>query len=108
MEYDADPDWRTHIASLKADHLEDVVGRVETAAVAGAPVDTGAMAASVPVYTEISGDTGKVGTSKHYGIFVEEGHRVAYKDRDGNIVYTGDVVPPQPWLRPALYSQGGG
>lgn len=106
MEYDADPNWETHIGELKAEHLAAVVGRVKVAAEAAAPVDTGAMLASV--YSEIDGDTGRVGSPLYYALYVEDGHRVAYRGADGEIHYTGDVVPPQPWLRPALYSEGGG
>lgn len=48
------------------------------------------------------------GTDLNYGLYVEEGHRVAYRDSEtGDTIYTGDVVAPQPFLRPSLYDLGG-
>lgn len=50
--------------------------------------------------------TVRVGTDLNYGLYVEEGHRVAYRDQQtGEVVFTGKVVPPEPYLRPALYRE---
>lgn len=47
----------------------------------------------------------RVGSDLDYSVWVNEGHRVAYRDANGSIVYTGDVVPPQDFLRGPLYTK---
>lgn len=86
--------------------FSQLVGEIRDDAKALAPVDTGHLRDSID--SEIRGETARIGSELNYALFVEEGHRVAYKDAAGNTVFTGDVVPPQPFLRPALYRKRGG
>lgn len=106
MDYVPNPHWREDIAADVRAWFAELVGGVRTDAKAGCPVDTGNLRDSID--SEILGDTGRIGTELNYGLYVEEGHRVAYAGPDGETVYTGDVVPPQPFLRPALYRRRGG
>lgn len=107
MEYVESRDWREKIAADNRALLARIVGEVLVDAKAGAPVDEGTLRDSLE--SEIRGETGRIGTDENYGIYVEEGHRVAYKDAaTGETVFTGEVVPPQPYLRPALYRKRGG
>jgi len=106
VEYMSNPGWRDEFDPVKRGWFEDLVLRIGVTAEAIAPVDTGALRQSIDV--EVQGDTGRIGSNLHYAGYVEEGHRVAYRGSDGETHYTGDVVPPQPFLRPALYGEGGG
>lgn len=45
----------------------------------------------------------RVGSDLDYSVWVNEGHRIAYRNSAGVIVYTGGVVPPQDFLRAALF-----
>jgi phage gpG-like protein len=101
VEYHADPDWHSHVETAAQDWFRRIVGEVESDAKALAPVDTGALRASIS--SEISGDTARIGSNLDYSLYVEEGHRVAYRGADGTTHYTGEVVPPEPFLKPALY-----
>lgn len=108
MEYREEPGWHDKLA---AGHIrpwfEDLVLEVGIDAQRGAPVDTGALAASIEA--EVDGDVGRVGSPLEYARYVEDGHRVAYRDPEtGETVFTGEVVPPQPYLRPALFRRRGG
>jgi hypothetical protein len=105
VEYVEDGGWREKIAEDMRELLARVVGEVLVDAKAACPVDTGHLRDSLD--SEIRGDTGRVGTDLNYGLYVEEGHRVAYAGPEGVTVFTGDVVPPQPYLRPALYRKRG-
>jgi len=105
-EYREEPGWQEKIAADNRELLARLTGEVLVDAKAGCPVDEGNLRDSLE--SEIRGDTGRVGTNLNYGIYVEEGHRVAYKDSaTGETVFTGEVVPPQPFLRPALYRNRG-
>lgn len=107
MEYREEPGWHNKVTTLSGDLLTRLVGEVEEDARRGAPVDTGALEASIR--SSVSGDVGRIGSDLDYSVYVEDGHRVAYRDsRTGEIVYTGEVVPPQPYLRPALFRKRGG
>lgn len=106
MEYVENGDWRQKIAADNREFLARITGEVLVDAKAGAPVDTGELRDSLE--SEVRGETGRVGTDLNYGVYVEEGHRVAYAGPDGETVFTGEVVPPQPYLRPALYRKRGG
>lgn len=105
-DYEETGDWRDKVAADMQELLSKVVGDVLTHARAGCPVDTGHLRESLS--SEIQGTTGRIGTELNYGLYVEEGHRVAYRNPDGVIVYTGEIVPPQPYLRPALYRKAAG
>lgn len=104
-DYKETPDWREQIAADVRELFGRLVGEIRDDAEAGAPVDTGNLRASVD--SEINGDTARIGSDLNYALYVEEGHRVAYRGPDGETVFTGDVVPPQPFLRPALYRKRG-
>lgn len=99
------PDWRERVAADVRALLEQVTGEVLVDAKALAPVDTGKLRDSLS--SEVEGMTGRVGTDLNYALYVEEGHRVAYRGADGETHFTGDVVPPQPFLRPALFRRRG-
>lgn len=105
-DYVEDPGWRERIAADNRALLARIVGDVLVDAKAAVPVDTGELRDSLE--SEIRGETGRIGTNMNYGLYVEEGHRIAYKDpATGETVFTGEVVPPQPYLRPALYRNRG-
>lgn len=98
----AEPGWRETVDEYKRQVLSQVVGQVQEIAKRLAPVDTGHLRESIS--SIIEGDIGTVMATADYALFVEEGHRIAYRGADGEVHYTGGVVPPQPFLRPALYS----
>lgn len=106
MKYVPNSDWREQIAADVRGMFSKLVGEVLEDAQAMVPVDTGHLRESLS--SEIRGDTARIGSDLNYALYVEEGHRVAYKDpKTGETVFTGDIVPPQPYLRPALYRRRG-
>ena len=94
-------DWHEKVAERMSEILEEVAVQIEADAKAGAPVDTGDLKASID--HEVVGRTARIGSNLDYAGWVEDGHRVAYRGADGETVFTGETVPPQPYLRPALY-----
>jgi hypothetical protein len=105
VEYVESRDWRERIAEDNRALLARIVGEVLADAQAGAPVDTGRLRDSLE--SEIRGETGRVGSNLNYVVYVEDGHRIGYRGPDGETVFTGEVVPPFPFLRPALYRNRG-
>lgn len=112
-QYVADPDWREQIAQDARDLLNRLSDKGLDRALAACPVSRdgsngnppGHLRSSLRRYVE--GETARWGTDLNYSVYVEEGHRVAYKDQaTGTTVFTGDVVAPQPFLRPSLYELG--
>ncbi|MET8848052.1 HK97 gp10 family phage protein [Amycolatopsis sp. NPDC004625] len=102
MKYVPSGDWREKIAADVRDLFGRLVGEVLEDAQAMVPVDTGHLRESLS--SEIRGETARIGSDLNYALYVEEGHRVAYRDpHTGETVFTGDIVPPQPYLRPALF-----
>jgi hypothetical protein len=101
MRYEENPGWHDEFEPDKDRWFGDLVLDIGVDAEAIAPVDTGHLKQSV--YAEVNGDTGIVGAKAHYALYVEEGHRIAYRGADGEIHYTGGFVPPQPFLKPALF-----
>lgn len=101
MEWVENPGWHDEIDGPIRRWFHDLLLDIGTDAEMLAPVRTGALKASIRV--DENGDTGIIGSDLDYSVWVEEGHRVAYRGRDGEVHYTGGVVPPQPYLRPALY-----
>src|SRR5690242_20119554 len=103
MEYRAEPGWHTHIERLARDLLERVADDVLDDAQRIVPIDTGRLLMSLGM--EIRGTTARIGSRDvDYSVYVELGHRIVYRDRNtGELVDTGRVQPPQPYLRPALY-----
>lgn len=97
-----DPDWPEHLAGELRRVLDKVSDGVLRDAVTGAPVDTGHLKNSLRKHL-VDSETAHIGTDVEYGLYVEEGHRIAYRGRDGRKHFTGGVVPPAPYLKPALY-----
>lgn len=100
-----EPGWRERIAADVRELLGKITGEVLEDAKALCPVDTGHLRDSLS--SEVEGNTSRVGTELNYALYVEEGHRIAYRGADGEVHYTGGVVPPQPFLRPALFRRRG-
>ena len=100
--YVPDPNWRGHVDALADGLLDRLAAKVLDNAQRAVPVDTGALLESLRSSRE--GHTARVGSDLDYSVYVEEGHRVAYRGADGLVHYTGDVVPPEPYLRPSLYA----
>lgn len=101
MEYVPNPGWRDEVEPDKRRWFEDIVLDVGVDAEALAPVDTGHLKQSITA--DVDGDTGIVHAGAHYALYVEEGHRVAWRGEDGAVHYNGNVVPGQPYLKPALF-----
>lgn len=107
-DYESDPDWRNHLVDLKHDLLarasRDVLDDVQR----GCPVSFDGSNGNPPGYLRdhqrraIEGDAARVGSDVDYAVWVEDGHRVAYRGANGETVYTDAVVPPQPFLRTAI------
>lgn len=95
--------WRDDIDSLKADVLDRILGEIRDDAQQIAPVDTGHLKESIHTEKGEDPDTGHVVADADYALWVEEGHRVAWRGTDGAVHYNGNIVPPQPYLAPALY-----
>ena len=108
-EWVPDRDWRTHIDDRKDDLLDRLSAEVLDDAIRGCPVSADGSNGNPPGYLRdhqrraIDGDTARIGSDVYYSPFVEDGHRIAYRSASGTTVYTGGVVPPQPFLRTALY-----
>lgn len=106
-EWKPDPDAQAHIADLKATLLRRATAETLEDVVRGCPVSPDGSNGNPPGYlrdhqrSAISGDTSRIGSDVDYSVWVEDGHRVAYRGADGVKHYTGTVVPPEPFLRPA-------
>lgn len=106
-----------------AAYLEKVASAIEVDARAGAPMDTGELAASIS--HEIQGDTARIGSNVKYALFVELGtnpHRIYSKHLpDGRLRFFWEKIgqnvafpyvnhpgtPAQPYLAPALFRTRG-
>jgi hypothetical protein len=104
MRVEENPDWRGAIDGYSRETLGDVVKQVHELADRIVPVDTGHLKSRLYSQVDVDGKSGVVGDDADYALYVEAGHRVAYRGSDGVVHYTGDVVPPQPFLRSALNS----
>lgn len=98
------PEWRAGITEYNREMLSDVVSEVHEIADRIVPRDTGRLESRLYSYVDIDGKSGVVGDDADYARWVEEGHRVAYRDSNDVTQYTGDVVPAQPYLRVGLNS----
>lgn len=101
--------WHDNIVALGSDLLDNHIGpAILTDMVLGVPVDTGDLRASLDKGL-VAPDLLRVGSKDvDYAAAVEEGHRIVYKDRTtGEIVDTGRIQPPQPFMKPALYKKRG-
>jgi len=104
-EFREEPGWREHVDVFKHDLLEKAAAAILGDMRLGAPVDTGALVESLD--SEVVGDTARIGSKDvDYAAAVEDGHRIVYRDREtGELVDTGERVPPQPYMAPALYQE---
>jgi hypothetical protein len=96
--------WHAKVMAQASQWLDEKIGGGILADMqAGCPVDTGDLLKSLD--KGMTDDTTlRVGSRDvDYSVWVNEGHRVAYRGRDGNTVYTGAIVPPQDFMRPALF-----
>lgn len=102
--FEENPDWQTGLAEYKRELLAETITKVHDNADRLVPVATGHLKQRLYSYTESDGQSGVVGNDADYALWVEEGHRIAYRDSAGVLHYTGGVVPPQSFLRAALNS----
>lgn len=102
VRYDEETGWHDQIAARASEFLGRVTDDVRDDAKRVAPVDTGALRQSIR--SSVSGGVGRVGSDLDYSVWVEEGHRVAYRDSNGEKRFTGTFVPGQSYLRAALYT----
>lgn len=107
-----DPGWREKIRDDLAALMSRLGDGILEDAEAGCPVSRDGSNGNPPGHLRESlrkaqqDTTVRIGTDLNYGLYVEEGHRVAYRDHaTGQVVFTGKVVPPEPFLRPALYRE---
>lgn len=109
MEVDEETGWHKHIDVAGGHVLDKVSSAVLDDAKRICPVSRDGSNGNPPGHLrrslrKVVGETSaRVGSDLDYSVWVEEGHRVAYRNAAGVIVYTGDVVPPQPYLKPSLY-----
>lgn len=100
--------WSAKVMADASRWLDEQIGGAILADMqAGCPVDTSDLLQSLD--KGLTDDTTlRVGSRDvDYSVWVVEGHRVAYRGKDGNTVYTGAVVAPQDFMRAALYRQRG-
>jgi hypothetical protein len=97
-----DPEWHAKLGEHNKTVMSDLVTQMHEIADRVVPVDTGHLKESLYSQVSVDGTEGVVGADAHYALYVEDGHRVAYRGADGETHYTGDVVPPQPFLRVAM------
>lgn len=100
--------WHEQVMAQARQWLDEKIGGGILADMkAGCPVDTGRLVTSLD--KGMTDDTTlRVGsTDVDYSVYVNEGHRVAYRGADGNTVYTGEIVPAQDFMRPALFRKRG-
>lgn len=101
MRYEPNPGWHDELEPDKDRWFHDLLLDIGVDAEAIAPVDTGHLKQSISV--DVNGNDGYVEAGAHYAAYVEDGHEVVYVNANGDKVHTGKMVPPQPFLRPALY-----
>ena len=104
MRVEENPDWREALDTRKREVLSDTVQQIHEMADRIVPVDTGHLKSRLYSSVDVDGMSGVVGDDADYALYVEAGHRVAYRGADGVVHYTGTVVPPQPFIRTAANS----
>lgn len=97
-----DPDWHDKVKADLEGRFRKLLDVMADDARTLAPVDTGLLKKSINSEV-VDETTGIVRAGVYYAPYVEEGHRVAYRGADGQKHYTGEVVPPQPFLKPSLF-----
>lgn len=95
-----DPAWKTHLNAPIRDLLEHLGTEVSADAKRLAPVETGTLAASIEstVHGEGMASYARITAHTNYSAPVEYGHHLIAWGHD-----THRFVPPQPFLRPALF-----
>lgn len=110
-EFVEERDWRQKIRDDLVELMSRLGGDILVDAENGCPVSRDGSNGNPPGHLRASlrkaqqDTTVRIGTDLNYGLYLEEGHRVAYRNAEGIVVYTGAVVAPQPFLRPALYRE---
>lgn len=100
-----EPDWHDRVMGIARDKQDTVSRDVWRDMRAGTPVDTGDLLFSER-WVRVDDLTTQVGSDLDYSVYVEEGHEVVYRDRNtGEKVRTGRFVPPQRYMRPALFQE---
>lgn len=111
MQVDIETDWHKNVDVLGGHMLDKVSEAQLEDAQRICPVSRGGSNGNEPGHLRRSlrravGETSaKVGSDLDYSVWVNEGHRIAYRNTSGTIVYTGGVVPPQDFLRGPLYTK---
>jgi hypothetical protein len=107
-EWREEPGWRDNIAAAGRDLLDNHIGPAILADMQhGCPIDTGKLLTSLDK-AMVDDETLRVGSRDvDYTVFVVEGHRIVYRNRDGDLVDTGRIQPGQDFMRPALYRRRG-
>jgi hypothetical protein len=109
MEVVEETGWHKNIDVLGGHMLDKVSGAVLEDAKRICPVSRDGSNGNAPGHLRrslrrvVGESSARVGSDVDYSVWVEEGHRIAYRNAAGVIVYTGGVVPPQPYLRPATF-----
>lgn len=100
MRLDMEPGWEDNVLAAVDGLFANRLGpAIEADAKRYAPVDTGALRDSIGHHLE--GHDLIVDATVDYAAYVEMGHRVAHGPRMQEV--GPKVVPPRPYLRPALY-----
>lgn len=96
-----DPSWRREFAGITQARQDQVTVAVLDDMRAGVPVDTGALLGSLD-WERVDDHTTRAGSrDKDYSVWVEDGHEIVLPGG----VRTGKIVPPQPYMRPALFRE---
>lgn len=98
------PDWQANVMAAVAQWLDDDLGQdIEDDAVRYCPVDTGALRDSIEHHMNGNSLIVKASGSEDraYARWLEEGHRVFHPSTR---IVGPEVVPAEPFLKPALYA----
>lgn len=107
--YEPDPDFRTHLVQRQRAMLDRLSEKGLDLAQRACPVSFTGSNGNPPGHLRdslrrvVTDTSARWGSDVDYSVWVEDGHRVAYLGEDGLVHYTGNVVPPEPYLRPSIY-----
>jgi hypothetical protein len=103
------PGWQARLAPEKRKLLQEkLCPAILADMVGGVPVDTTKLRDSLD-FEVIGDDVGRIGSRDvEYSAYVEDGHEIVYVDASGEKVRTGRMVPPQPYMKPALFRKRSG
>lgn len=104
MRVEDNPDWHVEIHATNRETLADALVQMHEIADRTVPVDTGHLKERLYSYVDVDGTSGVLGDDADYALWVEDGHRVAWRGADGTVHYNGNVVPPQSFIRVAVNS----